>query len=128
MAFWPHGAQAKPNSIDDMRGRYAQVFARFGAAPPGLNIVPDKLGAMPGGLVALSPWADLALSGLSLLNNRKSDTVQDWESLFLCARHYLRKTNPGDPYASPVYASFAGFPPIMVHAGAHEILRDDASK
>ena len=234
MVFWP--AQAKSNCIEDVRGRYAQVFARFGAAPLGLSIVPDKLGAipgewvgavpgnrmilyfhggglvagspeshrplvarlveasgvgafsvkyrlapecffpaagrdgidayrallargvegssiilagdeaggglvfavalavknaglaMPGGLVALSPWADLALSGLSLLHNRKSDTVQEWESLFLCARHYLRKTNPGDPYASPVYASFAGFPPVMVHAGAHEILRDDASK
>ncbi len=83
---------------------------------------------MPGGLVALSPWADLSLSGLSILQNRKSDTVVDWEILFLCARHYLRKSNPGDAYASPAYASFAGLPPIMVHAGANEILRDDASK
>src|SRR6478609_4760343 len=45
---------------------------------------------MPGCVVARSPWADLSLSGLSVLNNRKSDTVQDWETLFLCARHYLR--------------------------------------
>ena len=29
---------------------------------------------MPGGLVALSPWADLSLSGWSMLENRKSDT------------------------------------------------------
>src|SRR4029079_4420530 len=73
-------------------------------------------------------WADLSLSGLSMLHNRKSDPAQEWESLFLCASAYLRKDNPGDPYASPAYASFSGFPPIMVHAGAHEILRDDASK
>jgi acetyl esterase/lipase len=83
---------------------------------------------MPGGLVALSPWADLSLSGLSILQNRKSDTVVDWETLFVSARHYLRKSNPCDAYASPAYASFTGFPPIMVHAGANEILRDDASK
>ncbi|HKY17337.1 MAG TPA: alpha/beta hydrolase [Rhizomicrobium sp.] len=83
---------------------------------------------MPGGVVALSPWADLSLSGLSLLSNRKADTVLEWESLFLSARHYLRKSNPGDAYASPAFASLAGFPPVMVHAGAHEILRDDASK
>lgn len=83
---------------------------------------------MPGGVVALSPWADLSLSGLSMLNNRKSDPLQEWENLFLCARHYLRKSNPCDAYASPAYAALSGFPPVMVHAGALEILRDDASK
>lgn len=84
--------------------------------------------AMPGGVIALSPWADLSLSGLSILQNRKSDAVMDWETLFVSARHYLRKSNPCDVYASPAYAAFTGFPPIMVHAGAGEILRDDASK
>ena len=83
---------------------------------------------MPGGVVALSPWADLSLSGLSILANRKADPWLDWETLFLSARNYLRKSNPCDAYASPAYASLAGFPPMMVHAGAAEILRDDASK
>jgi epsilon-lactone hydrolase len=84
--------------------------------------------AMPGGILALSPWADLSLSGLSILQNRKSDGLLDWETLFVSARHYLRKSNPCDAYASPAYAAFTGFPPIMVHAGSNEILRDDASK
>lgn len=83
---------------------------------------------MPGAIAALSPWADLSLSGLSMLGNRKSDPALDWETLFLCARGYLRKSNPGEAYASPAYASFKDFPPVMVHAGAHEVLRDDASK
>ena len=83
---------------------------------------------MPGGIAALSPWADLSLSGLSMLANRKADTVLDWETLFLAARNTLRKSNPCDAYASPAYANLAGFPPVMVHAGASEILRDDASK
>jgi acetyl esterase/lipase len=83
---------------------------------------------MPGGIVALSPWADLSLSGMSMLGNRKSDTLLDWEMLFLCARNYLRKSNPCDAYSSPAYASFTSFPPVMVHAGANEVLRDDASK
>ena len=84
--------------------------------------------AMPGGILALSPWADLSLSGLSILQNCKCDGVLDWETLFVSARHYLRKSNPCDAYASPAYAPFTGFPPIMVHAGSNEILRDDASK
>ena len=83
---------------------------------------------LPGGIVALSPWADLSLSGMSMLGNRKADTWLDWDLLFLSARHYLRKSNPCDAYASPAYAALTGFPPIMVHAGANEILRDDASK
>ena len=84
--------------------------------------------ARPGGVAALSPWADLALSGQAILGNRGSDPVLAWEQLFLCARQYLRKSNPCDVYASPAFASFKDFAPVMVHAGAQEILRDDASK
>jgi monoterpene epsilon-lactone hydrolase len=84
--------------------------------------------AMPAACVAMSPWADLSLSGMSVLTNDGSDTALTWELLFLSARNYLRKTNPCDPYASPAYASFRDFPPIMVHAGSSEILRDDASR
>jgi acetyl esterase/lipase len=83
---------------------------------------------MPAACVAMSPWADLSLSGWSVLANAANDTALTWELLFLSARHYLKKTNPSDPYASPAYASFRDFPPIMVHAGSAEILRDDASR
>ena len=83
---------------------------------------------MPAAIVAMSPWADLTLSGWSLLQNQKSDTAMHWEMLFRCARHYLRKANPADAYASPAFANLKEFPPIMVHAGSAEILRDDASK
>jgi len=83
---------------------------------------------MPAGCVAMSPWADLSLSGWSVLQNAKTDNVLNWELLFVSARHYLKKTNPSDPYASPAFASFKDFPPIMVHAGSLEMLRDDASR
>lgn len=84
--------------------------------------------AMPAGCVAMSPWADMSLSGWSMLQNARNDAVLSWELLFISARHYLKKANPTDPYASPVFASFHNFPPIMVHAGSLEILRDDASR
>ena len=83
---------------------------------------------MPAGCVAMSPWADLSLSGWSVLQNARSDSALNWELLFVSARHYLKKTNPSDPYASPAFASFKDFPPIMVHAGSLEMLRDDASR
>lgn len=83
---------------------------------------------MPGGILAMSPWADLTLSGWSMLENAKSDSALSWELLFVAARHYLKKANPADPYASPIFANLKDFPPIMVHAGSAEILRDDASR
>jgi acetyl esterase/lipase len=84
--------------------------------------------AMPAAIAAMSPWADLSLSGWSLLTNQKSDNWLNWSLLFQCARHYLRKANPADAYASPVFANLKDFPPVMVHSGSAEILRDDASK
>src|SRR3569832_2288698 len=83
---------------------------------------------MPAGCVAMSPWADLSLSGWSIMQNAKTDSALSWDLLFVSARHYLKKTNPADPYASPVFASFKDFPPIMVHAGSLEMLKDDASR
>lgn len=83
---------------------------------------------MPAACVAMSPWADLSLSGWSMLTNEKNDAALSWDLLFVAARHYLKRTSPADPYASPIFSSFRDFPPIMVHAGSLEILRDDASR
>jgi acetyl esterase/lipase len=127
------------DGIDAYRGLLAS-----GVTPGGIILAGDGSGgglafsvalairnaglAMPAGIVALSPWADLCLSGWSLLANQKSDGALGWETLFQCARHYLQKANPADAYASPVFANLKDFPPVMVHAGSQEILRDDASK
>ena len=83
---------------------------------------------MPAALVAMSPWADLTLSGWSMMQNAQSDSVLSWDLLFVSARHYLKGANPADSYASPVFGSMRDFPPIMIHAGSLEILRDDASR
>jgi acetyl esterase/lipase len=83
---------------------------------------------IPAGIIALSPWADLTLSGWSVMQNADSDHVLSWDLLFVSARHYLRGGNPADPYASAIFGNLRDFPPIMVHAGSREILRDDASR
>lgn len=83
---------------------------------------------MPAALIAMSPWADLSLSGWSFLRNGGSDLQLSWPGLFVDARHYLGGANPADAYASPVFASFKGFPPLMIHAGSLELLRDDAAR
>ncbi len=87
-------------------------------------------GAMPvpAGVAAFSPWADLALSGWSVMQNDDTDSVLSWDLLFVSARRYLNGASAADPYASPVFGNLRDFPPVMVHAGSREILRDDASR
>jgi len=132
-----------PAAVRDGLDAYRGMIAR-GVSPSSILLVGDEAGGglafavalaarnanldRPGGVAAMSPWADLALSGQSILANRASDTQLGWEQLFLAARHYLKKSNPCDIYASPAFASLKDFAPVMVHAGAQELLRDDASK
>ncbi|HAH10137.1 MAG TPA: alpha/beta hydrolase [Alphaproteobacteria bacterium] len=83
---------------------------------------------LPAAAVCFSPWADLTMSGWSMLKNSKSDDTLSWEILGVCARHYLRGTSPADPFASPIYGDYRGLPPLMIHAGSLEVLKDDASR
>ncbi len=132
-----------PAAVRDGLDAYRALIAK-GISPGSILLAGDEAGGglafavalagrnagleRPAGVAALSPWADMALSGPSVLGNRASDTQLSWEQLFLCARAYLRKSNPCDIYASSAFAALKDFPPVMVHAGAAEILRDDASK
>src|SRR5262249_10029431 len=40
--------------------------------------------------------------------------------------HYLGKTDPHDPLASPVFGNYRGLPPLLIQVGDHEMLRDDS--
>jgi acetyl esterase/lipase len=134
---------AFPAAVRDGIDAYRQLIAR-GTSPQSIVLAGDGSGGglafavlhaarnanlpMPAACAVMSPWADLSLSGWSILQNARNDNALNWELLFVSARHYLKKTNPSDPYASPVFASFKDFPPLMVHAGSQEMLRDDASR
>jgi acetyl esterase/lipase len=134
---------AFPAAVRDGIDAYRHLLQK-GVSPKSISLAGDGSGGglafsvalairnaglpMPACIVAMSPLADLSLSGWSVLQNARNDSALSWELLFVSARHYLKKTNPSDPYASPVFANFKDFPPIMVHAGSLEMLRDDASR
>jgi acetyl esterase/lipase len=44
------------------------------------------------------------------------------------ARYYLGDADPRNPLASPLYADLAGLPPLLIHVGADECLRDDSTR
>jgi acetyl esterase/lipase len=78
---------------------------------------------MPGAAVAISPWVDLACSGASFETNARYDFVGK-EHCLLAARHYLDGKDATDGEVSPLFASPAGLPPLLVHAGSLETLVD----
>lgn len=79
---------------------------------------------LPGGIIAISPWTDLTLSGKSYEYNEKIDPSMTRERLLFYADMYAK--NKTDPFVSPIFADTRGFPPSLIFAGGDEILLDDA--
>lgn len=82
---------------------------------------------MPAALVLLSPWTDLTLSGASMARKHRDDPMLSPLWLEQAAGFYAGNTPRTAPGISPVFADFAGFPPIRVHVGSEEVLLDDAT-
>lgn len=81
---------------------------------------------LPAGVLVLSPFADLTVSGPSLMEFAGHDPVVDRERLILFAGSYFQKEDPTNPLISPIYGDFAGFPPLFVQAAREEALVGDA--
>ncbi|NWG46916.1 MAG: alpha/beta hydrolase [Alphaproteobacteria bacterium] len=132
-----------PAALQDTLEAYRWLLGT-GIHPQGIAFAGDASGAglalaatlalrderlpLPSALVLISPWVDLSLSGWSLLLNAKTDPINSLEFLALCARHYLNGENPTNPLASPLYGDFRGLPPMLVHVGNQEVLKDDAKR
>ncbi len=79
---------------------------------------------MPCGIVAVSPWTDLTMSGISYQENQEIDPSLSREFLDFCVKSYAQ--NPGDPYVSPLLGDLTGLPPSLIFAGSDELLRSDS--
>jgi monoterpene epsilon-lactone hydrolase len=84
----------------------------------------DRHKPLPLGAIPISPVTDFALESESL--QTVHDPIIDAKTLPVFREHYLGMHPPRDPLASPVYARFDGMPPVLIQAGEHEMLRDDA--
>jgi cyclohexanone monooxygenase len=81
---------------------------------------------LPAGAALFSPATDLAEGGASRVENGRRDAMFDGESIHRFADMYLQGADPKDPWASPLFADLSGLPPLLLHAGQEEILRDDS--
>ena len=101
---------------------------------------------LPAGVVAISPWCDLTLSGESYETNKDTDPTLTKERLNYFVKCYLgeikstrtayKKEKHVDydtgaplrtnPFVSPAHADLSDMPPSLIFAGGDEILLSDA--
>ncbi|MDO0929818.1 alpha/beta hydrolase fold domain-containing protein [Streptomyces sp. TG1A-8] len=80
----------------------------------------------PSSATVLSPWADLTQSGGTMSTRAEADPALTRRALQIRAADYLAGADPRTPLASPLHADLRGLPPLLIQAGAREILLDDA--
>ncbi len=102
----------------------------------------------PAGIIAISPWCDLTLSGASYVDNAEADPSLTVERLLYFANCYVgahaddderrpsraSRIEPPvenaalkrDPLVSPIFADLTGMPPSLIFAGGDEMLLSDS--
>ncbi|MCE9566735.1 MAG: alpha/beta hydrolase fold domain-containing protein [Planctomycetes bacterium] len=84
----------------------------------------DRKLTLPAAGIAISPCTDFTLTSDSL--KTVSDPIISAKTMPVFRDHYLGKTDPKEPLASPVFGDYRGLPPILIQCGEHEMLRDDS--
>jgi epsilon-lactone hydrolase len=88
----------------------------------------DRSRPLPAAGVLMSPWTDLAATGESYQSRAASDPIHQRAMILALAKSYLgERGDPRNPLASPLYADLSGLPPLLIHAGDRETVRDDAT-
>ncbi|MCC3245640.1 alpha/beta hydrolase [Methylocystis sp. WRRC1] len=83
---------------------------------------------LPAAAALFSPWTDLAATGASARENEEKDAFFTRRAILSGARAALGKASARNPLASPLFADLSGLPPLVVHVGADEVLRDDSTR
>ncbi len=84
---------------------------------------------LPEGLVLMSPWTDLTASGESYETNYTLDPLfGNTRDSMLYNLDYAGDEDPANPYISPLFGDFTGFPPMLVQAGSIEMLLSDSTR
>jgi len=81
--------------------------------------------ALPAAAALMSPHVDLTSSGASMTERADQDPVLTPAMIRQFASDYLAGADPKTPLASPLFASLAGLPPLLVQAGTAELLLSD---
>ena len=130
-----------PAAVDDARAAYEGLLAQ-GTAAGQIALAGESAGAglavatllalrdagtpLPSSALLMSPYADLTLSGETLLGNQAIDPILTPEGLRLRVPDYVGSADAANPRISPVFGDLRGLPPLLIQVGSHEILLSDA--
>ena len=130
-----------PAALQDAMSAYRYVLDS-GVEPNRIAFVGDSAGGglelctallakhqgmpLPAAIVALSPWTDLTLRGESYTAKQEDDPLLQRSKLNRAVMYYAYGKNLKNPYISPLYGDFTGFPPTLIHVGTEEMLLSDA--
>jgi acetyl esterase/lipase len=112
--------------IDPGRIALAGESAGAGLAVATLLALRDACKTLPSSALLMSPYADLTLSGESVVDKEALDPLLTPDGLRRRLTDYVADSDASDPYISPVYGDLAGLPPMLIQVGSHEILLSDA--
>ncbi len=80
---------------------------------------------LPAAAALFSAALDLTGASPSMTLNAARDAMLNPTQLPLMAAAYLAGADPLQPLASPLFGDLAGLPPLLLHVGESEVLRDD---
>ncbi len=133
---------AYPAALDDAEATWRWLTGVCGIDPGRIALTGDSAGGglaaallvrlrdrgepLPACYVGLSPWLDLAGTGDSMVEKAAADPWLSAAMARPAAAAYAGLTPLDHPEVSPYYAELLGLPPLLLHVGSEEILRDDA--
>jgi len=79
---------------------------------------------MPSAAACLSPSGDLTVRGDAA--NATEDALLPPKARKFYRESYVGKNDPSNPLISPLCGDWQGLPPLLIHAGEDEVLKDDA--
>jgi epsilon-lactone hydrolase len=81
---------------------------------------------LPAAALVMSPYVDLTLAGATMETKREADPLLSPEALRARVTDYTAGQDAGIGLISPIFADLFGLPPLIIQAGSHEVLLDDA--
>jgi monoterpene epsilon-lactone hydrolase len=99
-----------------------------GLAVAVLQALRDAGAPLPAVAAVISPLVDLTVSGASVTERADRDPMLGGAGIAAIAAAYLGGADPRSPRASPLFASLAGLPPLLVQVGSDEVLFSDAER
>ena len=130
-----------PAAVDDALAAY-QALLQDGTDPAGIAFAGESAGGglavatlinardhglpLPAAAFVMSPYADLTLAGTTMETKRDADPLLSPDALRARVPDYTAGQDAALPLISPIFADLTGLPPLIIQAGTHEVLLDDA--